>query len=203
MTKVEPDGGRAIDGDIDGDGLVDDVSVAVRGGAVVLEARLSRLGPQTAVLQEVEPSAAEVLGVVDAFRDGFGVVFVRARRGAATEFTTAARLVDGELRQLEDATGDQSFLGLGYGGSVRTFGSVACEGDRASGRGVLVHDYGEDDGARSETGATWHMTRVVYRYEGTARLGRGLEQKYHADQAAAQRIFANARCGSLRLPASA
>lgn len=203
VTTVAPAGQRAIDGDIDGDGLVDEVSVAVRGGAVALETRLSRLGPQTAVLGEVDPSAAEVLGVVDAFGDGFGVVFVRARRGASTEFTTAVRLVDGRLRQLEDAHGDQTFLALGYGGSVRTFGSVACDDDRSSrGGGVLVHDYGDNDGVTSDSGAIWHMTRVAYRYEGTATLVRSPEQRYETDAAGAQRIFANASCGSLRLPAS-
>jgi hypothetical protein len=105
--------GPAKNGDIDGDGRADQVTLSAGG---TLRVRYSGGGTDTVALGTGSPGDQAVLGVVDADGDGFGEVFVRTVQGAAFEGDAILRRVDGHLRMVvnEQVRG----TALSHGGSV-------------------------------------------------------------------------------------
>jgi hypothetical protein len=102
-----------VAGDVDGDGRRDAVTLPSPG---VLRVRYAT-GRTDDVRFETSPvPGPALLGSKDADRDGRAEVFVRSDSGAATEFATVLRYVDGHLRVMTENGGQSR---LGYYGSVR------------------------------------------------------------------------------------
>jgi len=115
----EPAGARgAREGDVDGDGKADDVTIQPSG---VLLARYSGGGSDTASFSAF--GSARVLGAVDADGDGHSEVFVQTDQGAAHSLSTVFRYVDGHLRPVK-LDGDQ--VSLSAGGSTGFIASWTC-----------------------------------------------------------------------------
>lgn len=107
-------------GDVDGDGRRDAVTLPSPG---VLRVRYAT-GRTDDVRFETSPvPGPALLGTKDADRDGRAEVFVRSDSGAATEFATVFRYVDGHLRVMTE-NGGQSRLGY-YGSVVHQFSWAA------------------------------------------------------------------------------
>lgn len=146
--------GPARAGDVDGDGVVDLLSVVPRPGGYQLVARLSALGTQ-AVPLPANPGGGTpaVLGAVDVDGDGYAEVFVRSGEGASTAFAAVLRLVGGRLTVLTRAGTPAQ---LAYGGTVTHLDSWACSG------GQIVTWSGE-----SPDGTTYSGTQTTYRLAGS------------------------------------
>ena len=113
----------ALDGDVDGDGRRDAITVAASG---TLRVRYADGTTDTVRFDAsgASPTAGvQILGAVDADRDGRAEVFIRAGSGASTDFAVVFRHVGGRLR-LVTLDGRQALLG--YGGSVGHLHSWAC-----------------------------------------------------------------------------
>ncbi|MCM3886073.1 VCBS repeat-containing protein [Frankia sp. R82] len=148
----------AIDGDVDGDGRPDMLSVT---GARLL-ARYSGGGSDSVGFRVGEPSSVRVLGAADADRDGHAEVFVQADRGASFEVSTLFRYVDGRLRLV---TLDGSQAALAYGGSTGSVQSWSC-------RPSTFPDAALSLASGPSTAANvYALTRTYYRFDG-ARLVR-------------------------------
>ncbi len=111
----------ARDGDVDGDGRPDQVTLSA-GGALAVHysgggSDVVNLGPGIAGDQKL-------LGTADADGDGHAEVFVRMIMGASAQIDTVLRYVDGHLRQL---TMDGEQAHLSYGASVRNQFTWACQ----------------------------------------------------------------------------
>ncbi len=111
----------ARDGDIDGDGRTDSITLPAAG--------LLRVVYSTGRTEEVrfdggpDPAAQRVLGSVDADRDGHAEVFVRFDQGAAMRLATVFRYVDARLRLV---TLDGQQAALPYGASLRNAAAWGC-----------------------------------------------------------------------------
>jgi len=148
-----PAAGRpARDGDVDGDGRVDQVTLA---GPGLLHVRYAA-GSSEDVRFEADagPVGPAVLGVVDADWDGHAEVFVRVSSGAATEFASLFRYTGGRLR-LVTAGGQQARLG--YFGSVANHSSWAC---RPPGIPIVTWT------GATTAGAVYHGTETYHRFRG-------------------------------------
>lgn len=144
---VVPVARPAADGDIDGDGRPDPVTVTTRPyGPTTVNAGLTRLGEQSV---PVEASGAAgvptVIGTVDADADGYAEVFVKVDQGAATGFASILRLVDDRLVVV---TLDGSQARLAYGGSAGHQDSFGCAELNAAnpGRELFVWSGTSSDG---------------------------------------------------------
>ncbi len=144
ITAVRParPAGAAIDGDIDGDGRVDAVSFPALG---TLRVRYASGLTDTVRFDATPQPGVQLLGIVDADRDGRAEVFVRTTGGASTEFASIFRYVDGRLRVVTLA-GHQ--VHLGYGGTVTHVDSWACRPPDAP----IVHWSGQSTDGRTYTG---------------------------------------------------
>lgn len=111
--------GAAADGDVDGDGKADRISIPAAGRLRIDYAS----GRVETVAFEAGDQPARVLGSVDADHDGRAEVFVRSGSGASTEFATVFRSVADKLRVV---TLDGEQTRLGYGGSVTHRDAWAC-----------------------------------------------------------------------------
>ena len=103
--------GPALDGDVDGDGRADTVSIPAPG---TLRVRYATGTADTVAFDASAPHRrrARLLGIVDADQDGRAEVFVRAGSGASTDFAAVFRHVGGRLR-LVTLDGRQAMLGYG------------------------------------------------------------------------------------------
>jgi hypothetical protein len=125
-TAASPSPAR--DGDVDGDGRVDRVTVVQSGGGWRLTAIMTRLGTQSLQLAGTTRSAPSVEGVVDLDHDGHAEVSLLVDHGASTSFSSIVRLVGKRLVQLKGPDG--TIAKLDSGGSVT---HIAVWGCRASG----------------------------------------------------------------------
>lgn len=140
--------GPARDGDVDGDGRVDQVTATQE----LLTVRLANGRTLTAeVVADVEPP---LQGVVDVDRDGRAEVFLETTRGASTVFYTPFRYDGNTLRALALA-GEP--VRLGVGGSATHGDGFACTGGR-----LVVSSSTSDDGA------TFDVTTTTYAVRGHA-----------------------------------
>ncbi|MCK9923921.1 VCBS repeat-containing protein [Frankia sp. AgPm24] len=148
----------AIDGDVDGDGRPDTLSVT---GARLLT-RYSGGGSDSVGFQVGDPSSVRVLGAADADRDGHAEVFVQADRGAGFEVSTLFRYVDGHLL-LVTLDGDQA--ALAYGGSTGSVQSWSCRPSTVPDAALAIAN------GPSTAPNVYTLTRTYYRFDG-ARLVR-------------------------------
>jgi hypothetical protein len=175
----------ARDGDIDGDGGVDQVTLSGAGvsGAGVLHVRYAAGGTDDVRFQadtgSVEPA---VLGVVDADRDGRADVFVRVTSGAATEFASVFRYTGGRLRLVTTGGGQAR---LGYFGSVVNQSSWAC---RPPGRPIVTWT------GTSTDGSIYRGTETYHRFDGAELVVTGSRPRTVTPTSPAP-----SGCGSLRL----
>lgn len=143
---------RAADGDVDGDGEVDDV--AVQGTRVTVT--LSRSGQRVSgsADSDIEPNApVTVAGVVDADRDGRADLFVRVAQGASTTTLRVLRYDGRVLRPVD--TADRPLL-LTIGGTVTHGDGFSCTDE---GRLVVR-------AAVSDEGTTFRVTTTTYALRG-------------------------------------
>ncbi len=111
----------ARDGDVDGDGRPDQVTLSA-GGALAVH--YSGGGSDVVNLGQGTAGDQKLLGAVDADNDGHAEVFVRMIMGASAQIDTVLRYVEGHLRQV---TTDGKPASLGYGASVRNQFTWACQ----------------------------------------------------------------------------
>jgi hypothetical protein len=144
--------GRALDGDVDGDGTPDRIDlsgttlrVALSGSGRVLTAAVDQ------GLDGSEPAARA--GSVDIDRDGHAEVFVRVGQGASTTTLRAFRYDGRALRPLDRTDGP---LLLVIGGSVTHGDGFSCTD---SGRLVVRS-------ATSDDGKAFTVTTTTYRLAG-------------------------------------
>jgi hypothetical protein len=153
----------AKDGDVDGDGKPDQVTVSaapVSEGIWGVTLKLSALGTRRGQLH-AEADRPTLVGVVDADGDGFGEVFLTVAQGASTSFWGALRLVDGVVREV--TLGGQP-MHLGIGGSVTHGDGFACRDDVKANRGRELVVYSGD----TYDGVTWEGTVTTYAWSGGA-----------------------------------
>ena len=145
----------ALDGDVDGDGRRDAITVAASG---TLRVRYADGTTDTVRFDAsgASPTAGvQVLGAVDADGDGRAEVFVRAGSGASTDFAAVFRHVGGRLR-LVTLDGRQALLG--YGGSIGHLHRWACRQPSAP---IQAWD------GTSPDGASYPGTLRSYRFAGS------------------------------------
>jgi hypothetical protein len=134
----------ARDGDVDGDGRVDEVTATQE----LLSVRTASGTLTAEVVADVEPP---VQGVVDVDRDGRAEVFLETTRGASTVFYTPFRY-DGSTLAALRVDGEPARLGVG--GSVSHGDGFACRGGR-----VVVSTSTSDDGASFDVVTTTYAVR--------------------------------------------
>lgn len=110
----------ALDGDVDGDGVVD--SLRTSGGRLTVELSSTQTSVSAPVHRD-EPGDAGLLGSRDVDRDGFAEVFLETASGASTTFTTPYRYDGKALRELQLDAGP---VRLGIGGSVTHGDGFSC-----------------------------------------------------------------------------
>jgi hypothetical protein len=145
------------DGDVDGDGKPDQVTVAnapIGEGVWAVTLKLTALGTRRGQVH-TESERPRVVGVVDADADGFGEVFLTINEGASTSFWGVLRLVDGVVREV---TKDGAQLSLGIGGSVSHGDGFACRDEVKANRGRELVIYTGD----TTDGVTWEGTVTTY-----------------------------------------
>ncbi|WP_243407186.1 FG-GAP repeat domain-containing protein [Frankia canadensis] len=124
MTRTPASSGSrpARDGDVDGDGRADTLTI-LRAGT--LRVRYSHGGEDDVRFETGNPAFVDVhvLGSADADRDGHAEVFVQTDQGASIGVATMFRYVGGHLR-LATLGGKQA--ALAYGGSTGFLASWAC-----------------------------------------------------------------------------
>jgi hypothetical protein len=188
----------ARDGDVDGDGVRDRVTVAGPGapaGTWRLVAHLSTLGRETVDVPADTPAAPTIAGIVDADGDGFAEIWVNSAAGASTSFVTPIRLVNDHLRVVEL---DGAPATLGENGSVTHGDGFACTDYAPSvpGRELVVYSGGNEPGT-----TTWDGTIRAFRWSG-ARLVEisHRTERFHAGDAGSDPRLAKyyaVTCGSL------
>jgi len=154
------------DSDVDGDGLPDSAHVVPLGKGdrntkYLLVVRMTRLGiqkiPFTAAPSIKMPrTGPRVVGYVDADSDGRAEIFVMVDSGAATEFWTIFKLVNGHVRQVTTAGRP---VRLSVGGSVMDNSGFSCDGPHAD---LVTYGYGAKSKPKS-----WAVERITYRWEGS------------------------------------
>jgi hypothetical protein len=143
----------AIDGDVDGDGRVDRVSFPALGTLLI---RYASGATDTVRFEATSMPGVQLLGIVDADRDGRAEVFVRSTGGASTTFASVFRYTAGDLRVVTLA-GQQALLT--YGGTVTHLDSWACRPPSAP----IVLWAGQ-----SGDGRTYPGTLRSYRFDGAS-----------------------------------
>ncbi len=144
----------ASDGDVDGDGQSDALSV-VDGPRLV--ARYSGGGSDSVALRTADRTSVRVLGAADADSDGHAEVFVQLDQAASQQLTTVFRYVDGHLRQV---TLNGQPATLPYGGSTGYVTSWACR-PASSPRAALATAAGP-----SSAPNVYALTLTYYRFDG-------------------------------------
>jgi hypothetical protein len=141
-TRAHP----AADGDVDGDGRADTITIAQAG---TLHVQYSGGGQDSVRFTAGSPVGEQVrvLGSADADRDGHAEVFVLADQGASMRTATMFRYVGGHLR-LVTLAGSQ--VALAYGGSTGYVATWACRPAQMPGT-ALVTAAGPSSGANSYT----------------------------------------------------
>lgn len=186
----------AADGDVDGDGKPDLVSVApvaASQGVWTVTLRLTALGTRRGQVH-AEGERPRVAGVVDADGDGYGEVFLAVDQGASTSFWAVLRLVNGVVREV---TSEGQPLHLGVGGTVTHGDGFACRDDIPANRGRELVVYSGD----SFDGSTWEGTVTDYAWVGgTVRQLRSRDESFPFDASGSDPRLApyyDADCGSL------
>jgi hypothetical protein len=175
-----PAAGPARDGDIDGDGRVDRVSLSAPG---VLHVRYASGDTDDVRFRaDAGPVGPAVLGAVDADWDGHAEVFVRSASGASTEFASLFRYTGGRLRLV---TTDGGQAQLAYFGSAGNQSSWACRPPRTP----IVTWTGT-----TTDGSTYLGTETSYRFDGAALVVTGSRPRTVTPDNPAP-----SGCGSLRL----
>ncbi|WP_248840746.1 FG-GAP repeat domain-containing protein [Frankia sp. AgKG'84/4] len=144
----------ARDGDVDGDGRSDTLSVA---GGQRLVAHYSGGGSDSVVLRAGDRAGLRVLGAADADSDGHAEVFVQLDQAASQQLTTVFRYVDGHLRQVS-LNGQPATLP--YGGSTGYVTSWSCRPASSPGTALAT-------AAGPSTGPNvYALTLTYYRFDG-------------------------------------
>lgn len=147
----------ATDGDVDGDGKRDQVTIATApnaDGIWGVTIKLSALGTRRGQVH-AESERPRLVGVVDADGDGFGEVFLAIGQGASTAFWGVLRFVDGVVREV---TLSGQPLQLAIGGSVNHGDGFACREEVKANRGRELVVYSGD----TFDGVTWEGTVKTY-----------------------------------------
>jgi hypothetical protein len=156
----KPTSKSAKDGDIDGDGRVDSVTVAAttgEDGTWLVTAHMTSVGESNTQLgADTRP---QLRGIVDADGDGRAEVWLRTHSGASTEFLTPLRLYKGEIVAVHRGS---STVELGVGGSVTHGNGFACKDTvkSKSGRELIVYE-----GSTSDT-THWSGDKTTYDWSG-------------------------------------
>lgn len=184
------------DGDVDGDGKADQISVApvpAAAGVWTVTLRLSALGARRGQVH-ADTEQPRVAGVVDADSDGFGEVFLTVDQGASTAFWGVLRVVGGVVREV---TSDGQPLHLAVGGSVTHGDGFVCREDVKTSRGRELVVYSGD----SFDGTTWEGTITSYAWEGgSVRVVRQRNESFPTDGSGGDprlRPYYEADCGNL------
>jgi hypothetical protein len=206
-------------GDIDGDGIADPVRVkptgTVNGSDIQLQADLSRLGPDTAIVHDYTgQGAALVLGVTDAFSTGSAAVFVGTGRNDQLGTATATIVVlhGGELEQVQVAPGGANpNLILNYsfnlmqpadnGTTTTTAGPSIMFSNAGTGAsmayGCLGGQLYQDRATQNDDG-TWIMSRQSYRLSGATLVASGPFQQWNTlDAPTARAMLMADKCGTV------
>jgi hypothetical protein len=151
----------AAKGDVDGDGIVDQLRIVEIGNhRAEVRATLSALGTQTVVIDLSGGVPAAVMGVSDVDGDGFGEVFVRVGSGASTVQGSMLRLVGDRLGLVRISAGGPGTASMFYlDGSVMHLDSFECVVE--SSWVTLTEAHPTDD-----TLAFYDVTSRTYRFAG-------------------------------------
>ena len=175
--RITPAQIPALDGDVDGDGEVDDLDVVPAAGGWSLVVAGSADTSYTAAVDGADlDGPPTVAGVVDVDEDGYAEVFVHTAQGSSTTFWTMYRVVGGELREV---LLDGGHVRFGVGGSVTHGAGVACRDGR-----WIVSRVESDDGV-TFTGyeRTYRLVDATLELVGERRI-RGTGQDDPATEAA-------------------
>jgi hypothetical protein len=205
-------------GDIDGDGIADPVRVTttgtVNGSDIQVQADLSRLGTDTALVHGyTAQGAASVLGVTDAFSTGSAAVFVGTGRNDQLGTATATIVVlhGSELEQVQVAPASPyPYLILNYsfnlmqpvdtGTTTTTAGpsvfsaNVGMAASMAYGciGGQLYQD------RATQNDGTWIVSRQSYRLTGATLVPSGAPQQWNTlDAPTARAMLMADKCGTV------
>ncbi|WP_368411227.1 FG-GAP repeat domain-containing protein [Pseudofrankia inefficax] len=144
----------AVDGDVDGDGRPDVLSVS----GTQLLVHYSGGGTDSVAFQAGDPTSARLLGASDADSDGHAEVFVQVDQGAAQQVSTLFRYVGGHLRLV---TLDGKQATLAYGGSTGYVASWSCR-PSSSPNAALATATGPSTGPN-----VYKLTVTNYQFDGT------------------------------------
>jgi len=145
---------RAIDGDVDGDGRPDKLTVT--GGKLAV--RYSAGGTDSAAFEAGDATSVRVLGASDADSDGHAEVFVQVDQAASQQVSTVFRYAGGHLRLV---TLDGQQARMAYGGSTGFVASWACRPASAPGAALAT-------AAGPSTGPNvYRLTVTYYRFDGS------------------------------------
>jgi len=154
----------ARDGDIDGDGRVDHVTIGPQtsSGVWQVTATLTTVGVRIGQVHD-DSDQPFLVGIVDANHDGYAEIWIHSGAGASTDFLTPLRLIRGVLREVSK---DGSPAQLGVGGTVTHGDGFACQdvNPQSDGAELLVYQ------ATSIDGHTWQGDRYVYRWSAGGKL---------------------------------
>jgi hypothetical protein len=207
----------AVPGDIDGDGIPDQVMVGngpVNGSDILLQANLSRLGPDTAIVHSYTGSGTpSILGVADAFQTGTAAIFVGMGRNdqLGTSAATIVVLNGNELQQVLAAPASPyPYLVLNYSFNLNAptdatttttaagpavFSSAAATVTSMAygcANGLLYEDLATQDAG------TWNVYRQSFRLKGATLMATsGQTPLLQTDEKTAKAHLAADRCGSV------
>jgi len=153
----------ARDGDIDGDGTVDEVTLADDGDRWRLELTLSTLGSRRTTFEAVGGAPPAIAGVVDADADGFSEVFVRVGSGASTALGSLFRLVGDRIESVNFEKEGSTF---GVGGSVGHLEGLQCRDSFPDQPGhEIERTYAQP---ADDSGDVYDVAISSYRFDGAA-----------------------------------
>lgn len=180
----------AVDGDLDGDGRPDNVTISPsRNGLATVTAQLTRLGRQSVPMEVTgAPGVPVVMGVVDVDGDGYGELFVKVDQGASTGFASIVRLLNGRLTVVGTAGGQDR---IPYGGTVTHLFTFGCAELDPTSAGREFFSWGGD----SSDGVNYRGTLHTARF-----LGNVLAPVGSSPRNVAPTMPAPSGCGSLRYP---